>query len=1849
MLNAGMETNDINGLCFNFFVEVEALSIHDSYIHNHNDTHTTGHSRQDAHVYDAEKWWDYEMCSPKHTHSGPRHSHTHSQPPIARKKVWTAVTVCLLFRDAFLQPLTKCMHYTYTHYILPTIKQWEAARKVYIDSYVTSHAHGHTDTSTQQHTQLLLPATIDAQKLDLLKRFPSCHLDIDKMLSFLFMECPLPIPNILSVTLQFGREGATHTQSADQMPLSYSPLSPPSSSAHTPSYTSPSSRFEVHFSLGSIEKLPVCPLSIHTVLQMFGARCMVDIFCCVLTECRMVFHSVDIGKLHTVCEVFRTLIYPLKWTHVYLPVVPIHLLNLIEAPVPYLLGTHTDWLQFIHLDYLQDVVLVDCDSGAMEHNNVGSVVRLPEKEDRWLVSALARLRVPGCVYDEDFTPHRDHSKNTPEHTPTYAHTHAHARGTHIPALDDIDTLDIDLKIQLLFYDVLFHLLRYISECLFYLNPSCPVFNRPLFLSEYTTEEYQDTLELLTATNSFHELTETLHTPTLKFFYDCIEYYAELERKIISSTDEQVGTGDVGDSSPNKKQESNKRTLARNVSVASIIFDKIAFSSPPPTEMSTIKEDSSSPWTADKPPNRAQILTKQMSGSLGSPRAGGGRTSGRAINRTVSFLGPNNTPNADEFSPLRPRALLASTGQSALNNYVLPEPTAYKDESLCLSYPAWIFNSESHSDVLPPTQLKVYETIKLRLKQYIKISNATSSAVNHNASMRGLTIRIVNSSYEAVSKSGNRLETLYDLKLSVDREQDEVANPSMSSYSLDYYGVESTLHHGSSDEELSDNNPSRAAMLITRKKSFSDSVSPNPVSACPFITFDPQKVLASQQAAKEWTIEELAKHFGVHVHNLLDKLHKYSYTLQAKQPGHRQSMALGKASQRSIATAAKNANTAVQKLSNTVNVDDCLIQFLQQVMTTSHVDQASIESSIKGKVHKALEQLNNRQGLITVLKSAKNDDKKGSKKRQAAVNNVYPLNHSAFEAFIALFYEFLSICSQQKDYLNAYGLLELGGQYFRMLPVELQVSLDEEDEKDIIEFLSEKTCMHPIYQTTALWKAILQDRIPADNIITLNINNPTASTSKPLKSALKSEAKSYTMKDLKNEIQSLLYIMLGLGVNSARALEFIRAVASDYRMGIDEFYKLQRFTNSLWASSEPTQANNPQTVGDNPSNPSNPTVLSTEEPPASINRKPSRDSVAFPQRRNTGINDIMAKQGHVDKMLTSRSRDVGSFYGEESVYNITNNPSFNWGKMDEPGTVERTPSMSPMGRLSNKSVSFRVMTNPNTSQRPKRTHSDKGLLTRGRSDMDVFLGNARVDSTDDGEGLEVYTLQAWDDNTLNAMLGSTSTKPPVEKEDDKEACEDEGAKTPVSITDRIKHDNQYEEHFILDLPPNLLASSISSLNSYMLLGCQDGSVHVVDTDSMTSIAKVKHSNAAGDKYQGVTKINTLSAAVPNAEDMFFTSCSAGIIKTWTLPQDSSKMVRNKQAVAVIKHHAAPITCMASQVLHSSGGSAYSSSMNWLLVSADTKGEVFITKGDHSSQQYVSASAALRAAYSVNTHVPFSSQVSSSNAFLGSSDPAVTALCLVNNTGNYHGMESRRMSVARPVTPAAVNQPDSYWLCMGTGGGLVGVVDMTTASPVFLVEGHSARVSKIMQIKAHEFISAGYDRCIKLWDIRVRNKTASLKAYDERTLGPNTKRCGCGPVTDIAVGGQDNTLVISTTADGVIKLWDLRYDVHAPCSEIRAHRQRISQVLWTDRAAFHTASYDGTVRSWDSIHGSNIRFVPAFDSEGVECMAMTQCSYDGAVQTEGGLRLYPSKNDRTCVAALSWTGAVKMFSYRSPGME
>lgn len=104
----------------------------------------------------------------------------------------------------------------------------------------------------------------------------------------------------------------------------------------------------------------------------------------VLSESRIILLSSHTAMLHLASRAIASLLYPLKWASIFIPVLPARLLSALEAPCPYIVGIERryDKIELPEDDY----VLVDLDQDIIEATSAPTT--LPRQQRRKLVSLL---------------------------------------------------------------------------------------------------------------------------------------------------------------------------------------------------------------------------------------------------------------------------------------------------------------------------------------------------------------------------------------------------------------------------------------------------------------------------------------------------------------------------------------------------------------------------------------------------------------------------------------------------------------------------------------------------------------------------------------------------------------------------------------------------------------------------------------------------------------------------------------------------------------------------------------------------------------------------------------------------------------------------------------------------------------------------------------------------------------------------------------------------------------------------------------------------------------------------------------------------------------------------------------------------------------------------------------------------------------------------------------------------------------------------------------------------------------------------------------------------------------------
>uniref|UniRef100_A0A671WDA6 DENN domain containing 5A n=1 Tax=Sparus aurata TaxID=8175 RepID=A0A671WDA6_SPAAU len=92
----------------------------------------------------------------------------------------------------------------------------------------------------------------------------------------------------------------------------------------------------------STSELPLFDFPMGEVFNLLGVENVLQLFTCALLEMQILLYSQHYQRLMTVAESITALMFPFQWQHVYVPILPASLLHFLDAPVPYLMGLHSN-------------------------------------------------------------------------------------------------------------------------------------------------------------------------------------------------------------------------------------------------------------------------------------------------------------------------------------------------------------------------------------------------------------------------------------------------------------------------------------------------------------------------------------------------------------------------------------------------------------------------------------------------------------------------------------------------------------------------------------------------------------------------------------------------------------------------------------------------------------------------------------------------------------------------------------------------------------------------------------------------------------------------------------------------------------------------------------------------------------------------------------------------------------------------------------------------------------------------------------------------------------------------------------------------------------------------------------------------------------------------------------------------------------------------------------------------------------------------------------------------------------------------------------------------------------------
>jgi len=116
--------------------------------------------------------------------------------------------------------------------------------------------------------------------------------------------------------------------------------------------------------------LPIAWVSLpfSTLFECLNTDNILSIWLALVLERQVLFTSTQLSLLTLCCEILTSLLFPFKWSHAYIPVLPKFLIPILSAPMPFLCGIHKENLPEALLNVSSECIIVDLDKNNI---NVG--------------------------------------------------------------------------------------------------------------------------------------------------------------------------------------------------------------------------------------------------------------------------------------------------------------------------------------------------------------------------------------------------------------------------------------------------------------------------------------------------------------------------------------------------------------------------------------------------------------------------------------------------------------------------------------------------------------------------------------------------------------------------------------------------------------------------------------------------------------------------------------------------------------------------------------------------------------------------------------------------------------------------------------------------------------------------------------------------------------------------------------------------------------------------------------------------------------------------------------------------------------------------------------------------------------------------------------------------------------------------------------------------------------------------------------------------------------------------------------------------------------------------------------
>ncbi|EJW04464.1 hypothetical protein EDEG_01334 [Edhazardia aedis USNM 41457] len=187
-------------------------------------------------------------------------------------------------------------------------------------------------------------------------------------------------------------------------------------------------------------------------------------------------------------------------------------------------------------------------------------------------------------------------------------------------------------------------------------------------------------------------------------------------------------------------------------------------------------------------------------------------------------------------------------------------------------------------------------------------------------------------------------------------------------------------------------------------------------------------------------------------------------------------------------------------------------------------------------------------------------------------------------------------------------------------------------------------------------------------------------------------------------------------------------------------------------------------------------------------------------------------------------------------------------------------------------------------------------------------------------------------------------------------------------------------------------------------------------------------------------------------------------------------------------------------------------------------------------------------------------SNNNIYFASCDKLMQFNFTTNNMNKVYETEANIINAVK-MGPSKVD------LCFGTSNGTITFLDINTQRSVS-VRPNKSRIGVVEWVSDFVLASGGRDKCVKIFDMRVKNEFVSVMSHKQEVCGLKLNCDG----TKLASGGNDNKLII----------YDIRY-IKQPLNIFTGHKAAVKAISWSKQCPNLLVSgggtLDKTIKLWD----------------------------------------------------------------------